>query len=247
MTRSRAVLWPTLLAVPALAVLIGLGTWQLQRLAWKTALIEAAAERSAAAPVPAPSEADWSTLSPAETEYRRVTANGVFRHDLEVAVFTDLPTAKGSFRGTGWWILTPLEREDGSVIIVNRGFVPADRKDPASRPDGQVAGPVTVTGLMRATEERNAFTPADDPRTNTWFTRDPAGIAAAKGLTRVAPFFIDSEASAPGGLPQGGETRLSFPNRHFEYALTWYGLALALVGVYVAFVARRLRSQEPTP
>ncbi|MFN8828494.1 MAG: SURF1 family protein [Labrys sp. (in: a-proteobacteria)] len=247
MTRSRALLWPTLLAVPALAVLIGLGTWQLQRLAWKTTLIEAAAERSAAAPVPVPTEADWPTLAPAETEYRRVTASGVFRHDLEIAVFTDLPTAKGSFRGTGWWILTPLEREDGSVIIVNRGFVPADRKDPASRPDGQVAGPVTVTGLMRATEDRNAFTPADDPRTNTWFTRDPAGIAAAKGLTRVAPFFIDSEASAPGGLPQGGETRLSFPNRHFEYALTWYGLALALVGVYVAFVARRLRSQEPTP
>jgi surfeit locus 1 family protein len=243
MTRLRALLWPSMLAAAALAVLIGLGTWQLQRLAWKNTLIGAASERAAATPVAIPPEGEWAAIRPTDYEYRRVTVSGTFRHDLEIAVFTDLPSARGAFRGTGWWILTPLVQANGSVIIVNRGFVPADRKDPATRSSGQVSGPVTLTGLLRATEERNTFTPADDPRANNWFTRDPAAIAAAKGLDRVAPFFVDADASAPGGLPQGGETRLVFPNRHFEYALTWYGLALALIGVYAAFAVRQLKDR----
>ena len=125
-------------------------------------------------------------------------------------------------------------------MLVNRGFVPLDRMDAATRREGQVAGIVTVTGLLRLPEERSWFTPADDPARGIWQERDPAAIAKAYGLARAAPFFIDADASPnPGGLPQGGETKLVFPNRHLEYAITWFGLAFALLAVFVAF-ARKL-------
>jgi surfeit locus 1 family protein len=243
--RARPVLWRALAATIAFAILIGLGTWQMARLSWKTGLIRAIAERSTAAPVEAPPEREWAGLTKEEVEYQRVSAEGSFLHASEVRVFTDLPRTRGPARGIGYWVLTPLVRADGSAVIVNRGFVPIDRADPASRREGQVEGQVRVTGLIRWAEERNLFTPADDPRSARWFTRDPAAIAAAMGLRRVAPFTIDAEASAPGGLPQGGETRLVLSNRHLEYALTWYGLALGLVLVTVAYLARGRGTVRP--
>jgi surfeit locus 1 family protein len=236
--RASSVLWPALAAIVAFAILVGLGTWQMARLSWKEGLIRAIAERSTAAPVEAPAESEWAALTKEEVEYRRVSVEGSFLQASEVRVFTDLPRTKGPARGIGYWVLTPLVRDDGSVIIVNRGFVPIDRADPASRREGQVEGRVKVTGLIRWAEERNLFTPSDDPRAGRWFTRDPAAIAAAAGLRRVAPFTVDAEASAPGGLPQGGETRLVLSNRHLEYARTWYGLALGLVIVTVAYLSR---------
>ena len=105
-------------------------------------------------------------------------------------------------------------------------------------------GTVTVTGLMREPEARNIFTPADDAAHNMWFTRDPAAIARVEGLDRAAPFTVDADVSAvPGGLPQGGETVLDIPNNHLSYALTWFGLALGLAGVFAVFAARRLRAR----
>ena len=236
--RVGGLLWPALAAGIAFAILVGLGTWQLARLSWKEGLIRAIAERSTAAPVKAPAEGEWAGLSKGEVEYRRVTLEGSFLHASEARIFTDLPRTKGPARGIGYWVLTPLIQADGSVVIVNRGFVPIERADPASRREGQTDGEVTVTGLIRWAEERNLFTPSDDPASGQWFTRDPAAIATAAGLRRVAPFTVDAEASAPGGLPQGGETRLVLSNRHLEYALTWYGLALGLVIVTVASFLR---------
>ncbi|TCT03456.1 SURF1 family protein [Aquabacter spiritensis] len=244
---ARGLLLPSLVALAALAVLVALGTWQIERLAWKNAVVAQVAARTAEAPAPVPPVSQWPALNNAEDEYRPVTATGRFDHARETLIYTVLSDPKGPLKGPGFWVVTPLLRNDGPPVLVNRGFVPEDRRSPGTRAEGQVAGEVRVTGLMRLAEEPSWFVPENDPGRNAWYRRDPEQIGRARGLTDVAPFLIDADAAPnPGGLPQGGETRLSFPNRHLEYALTWYGLAVTLVGVYLAFVVTRLRTR-PQP
>lgn len=229
-------------ALLAFAVLVGLGLWQLQRLAWKETLIAQVEARIHEAPAPLPPEADWGKIDFATDEYRRVTAQGRFLNDLEVQVYALVDQAPDGSGGPGYWVVTPLRLADGAIVLVNRGFVPLARKAPATRAEGQVEGPVTVTGLLRLPEEAGPFTPANDAGKDSWYVRDPEAIASAKGLVRVAPFLIDADATAnPGGLPRGGLTRIVFPNRHLEYALTWFGLAASLAGVFVAYVWSRRR------
>ncbi len=232
---------PAIVTLAVAAGLVGLGVWQLQRLAWKEALIRTVAERTVAAPVPLAPRADWAALTPDAYEYRRVAAAGTFDHSEEVHVYRPLVSARGPYRGLGDIVLTPFHLASGGTVIVNRGFVPNERLDPATRPAGQVAGPVTVTGLMRSPQERNGFTPADDTARNQWFTADPAAMAKAYGIGDAAPFVIDEDAGqAPGGLPQGGETVLAFPNSHLQYALTWFGLASALLGAFGVWAWRQV-------
>lgn len=236
-----SLLWPTLGCLVAVLVLSGLGTWQLRRLAWKTALLQTIEQRTTKPPVPLPPPAEWPRLDPADYAYRHVVLTGSFDHDEEARVFRPLTEARGHYSGLGDLILTPFRLASGHTVIVNRGFVPDDRLDPATRAGGQLAGEVTITGLMREPESRNPFTPADQPQDRLWFTRDPASIAAARGLGAVAPFTIDQDATVlPGGLPQGGETVLAIPNDHLSYALTWFGLAAAVLAVYGASLWRRL-------
>lgn len=239
--RARGgLLWPTLGCMLAVLILSGLGTWQLRRLAWKTALLNTIEQRTTQPPVPLPPSADWQHLDAADFAYRHVVLTGTFSHDKEARVFRPLEEPHGRYSGLGDLILTPFSLASGGTVIVNRGFVPDDRLDPATRAAGQVAGEVTITGLMREPESRNAFTPDDQPQDRIWFTRDPASIAAALGLGGVAPFTVDQDATAlPGGLPQGGETVLVVPNNHLSYALTWFGLAVAVVAVYGTALWRR--------
>lgn len=244
---ARGLLLPSLAALVALAVLVGLGCWQLERLAWKNDLVAQVEARVHEPPIPLPGPSRWDDFDRAQDEYRPVTAHGRFDHSREVLIYTVLSDTSRPFKGPGFWVLTPLMQADGSAIIVNRGFVPDDRRAPARRSEGQVEGTVTVTGLVRFPEEANWFVPDNAPERNVWYRRDPEEIGRAKGLERVAPFTIDADATPnPGGLPQGGETRLAFPNKHLEYALTWFGLAATLVGVYVAFVITRLRGRRDT-
>ena len=234
---------PGVFVLAALAVLIGLGVWQLERLQWKNALIAQIAARTTAPPAPLPRESEWKNIG-AGDEYRRVTAIGTFRHDREALLYTVEPKERRP-GGPGYLVLTPLALAGGSIVIVNRGFVPLDRKDQATRRQGQVAGRATVTGLLRLPEEKRWFAPANDPGKGAWYRRDPAEIAAALGLTRAAPFVIDADAAPnPGGLPTGGRTHLAFPNNHLQYAFTWFGLALALFGVFTAFAWQRLHGRR---
>jgi surfeit locus 1 family protein len=244
-TRFRALIMPSLCTLVALGVLCGLGIWQLQRLAWKEALIARVAARMQFSFVPwAPGEAEWPNVNAEQHEYLHVRVTGNFRHDLEALCYELLSDARGKFSGPGYWVLTPLETAGGATFIVNRGFVPLDRKDAATRGEGQVAGKVTVIGYLRLPERRSWFTPPDDPVHHLWQERDPIAIAKAYGLARAAPFFIDVDTSSnPGGLPQSGETKLVFPNRHLEYAITWFGLALVLVVIFVAFARKQLASR----
>ncbi len=238
----RSLLWPFIATCLALAVMLGLGVWQVQRLNWKNDLIAKIEARTHGAPAPLPPQNEWRELRAEAYDYTRVSVIGRFEHEREILIFRGTADGKASGAGPGYQVLTPLRLADGSHVVINRGFVPLASKDPNTRKAGLIVDEVKITGLMRAPEARNAFTPPDNPAKNEWFTRDPAKIAAHFGLEKAAPFAIDADATpVPGGLPVGGSTVLSIPNNHLSYAVTWFGLALTLLGVFGVFAARRLK------
>ncbi len=242
--------WPTVAAAIAFAILCALGTWQVQRLHWKEALIASVERGLHAAPVPAPGPDEWAGLDTGAREYQRVTVSGRFDERAEVYVVYTLTEPKGRHRGIGYLVMTPLSTPDGWTVYVNRGFVPRDKRYPNQRPGSSIDREVTVTGLFRAPHGAPWFA-GDDISDNAWFSRDPKLYAKANGLppAKVAPYIIDADfdPSLPDGLPQGGETIVAFPNNHLGYAITWYGLAVALAGVYGVFMWRRLRARRGPP
>jgi len=229
-------------AILAFAVLIGLGTWQVQRKAWKEGLIASLTDRLAAPVIALPSANAWPNLDPASDEYRHVTFTAEFDYAQEAFVFAAASAFRPDVSEPGDWVFTPARLADGSVLLVNRGFVPDGRQDPKSRAAGQVPGSIAITGALRWPEARHWFSPNDEPDHNLWFTRDPQSIAAAKGLGAVAPFYVEQESPVPpGGLPQPGKIVVNLPDNHLQYAITWFGLALVLVVVFIswAFSSRR--------
>ena len=234
-TRGRAArspsLWLAVLSLTAFVTLIALGVWQIERRAWKLALIDRVEQRVHAPAVPIPSPASWPTVSAANDEYRHVSVTGRFLHDRETLV------QAVTEEGPGYWVLTPLKRDDGTEVLVNRGFVPSERRDASTRQSGNREGPVEITGLLRITEPKGGFLRNNVPQHNRWYSRDVAAIAAARGLHEVAPFFVDADAGSQiAGGPIGGLTVVRFPNNHLIYALTWFALAFMLAGkVFVTF------------
>jgi surfeit locus 1 family protein len=231
-TRTRRAAFAAAALVAAIG-LAALGVWQLERRVWKRELVAAVDARIHAAPVAAPGPDKWGQVSAKRDAYRRVTATGAFRHDRETLVqaVTD--------RGPGFWVLTPLETP-GFTLLVNRGFVPKDRRDAAARAAGNVAGTVTVTGLLRVTEPEGAFLRSNDAAADRWFSRDVAAIAKARGLQGAAPYFVDADARPnPGGYPVGGLTVVRFPDNHLVYALTWF--ALCALSLFFAWRLWRIR------
>ena len=221
------------LAIVASLLFGALGVWQVQRLAWKTALIERVETRVRSRPVPAPAPGSMT----ADDAYRAVRVMGRFRHDREAVVqaVTDL--------GPGLWVMTPLETDRGFTVLVNRGFVPATMtSDPPgawARPDGIVQ----VSGLVRLTEPKGGFLRANQPAAGRWFSRDAQAIAKAEGVTGpMAPSFIDAAAEPGSGWPRGGLTVVRFSNHHLIYALTWFGLAA--MALFAAW--RVLREPRPS-
>lgn len=245
--RWRILLWPGLVTLAALAVLVSLGVWQLQRLAWKEDLIARIEARTHAEPVPLPPESSWLQGEWAEEEYRPVRVSGTYRHDHEVYVHGNAVLGSGGAR-MGRFVMTPLQTDEGALVFVNRGFIPAElERDPAAfaewqREDrGRADQPVTVTGLLRLRQERGWFVPEDAPDKGEWFVRDPVAFAAALGLQRVAPFTVDTfREEGREGWPVGGLTVVSFPNNHLDYAFTWFGLAVVLAVIFILFARRRL-------
>ena len=219
------------------AVLLALGIWQVERRAWKLDLIDRVERRVHAEAAPVPGPAAWPAINRSHDEYKRVTLSGRMFNDRETLV------QALTVEGPGYWVLTPLQTADG-VVLVNRGFIPSDRRDPASRNAGNRDGTVSVTGLLRLSEPGGGFLRHNDPAADRWYSRDVAAIAAARGLANVAPFFVDADATSnPGGLPIGGLTVIAFPNNHLVYALTWFTLALMLAG---AGLQRLRRSRSDT-
>ncbi len=216
---------------------VALGIWQVERRAWKHELIAAVDARIHQAAVAAPGPAEWPGLSAKSDAYRRIEASGRFRHDRETLV------QAVTERGAGYWLLTPLETP-GFTLLVNRGFVPADKRDAAARAAGNPPGRVTVTGLLRVSEPGGAFLRANDPSRDRWYSRDVAAIAKARGLSRAAPYFLDADATPNrGDYPVGGLTVVQFRDPHLVYALTWFTLAgISLFFSWLLWRPARLRS-----
>lgn len=238
----RVLLWPGLFTLVALAILIGLGFWQLERLGAKERFAARIAASLAGAPQALPPEKEWPALKPKVTDYTKVTLSGEFLHDKELYLYAVIPQGRDTLPGL--FVFTPLRLADGAIVFVNRGFVTTDRKNPATRAEGQIKGSVTLNGVLRTAQPKGMFTPADDVKANLYFTRDADAFRAATGLARVAPFTVDADATAvPGGWPKGGQTVVSFPNNHLQYAITWFLLAFCVAGFF-AFWARRLLTDE---
>lgn len=243
--RSRGRIWLALVGGGVLLViLLGLGTWQVQRLHWKEGLLARIDERIHSEPVDL-AAIEARAAEGGDIEYRPVTVEGTYRHASERHF---LATWQGQ---SGFNVYTPLELDDGRWLFVNRGFVPYDRKDAATRPDGQVEGPVTVTGLAReAPAEKPSFVvPENDPDGNVFYWKDIQAMTASAGLpkdARVVPLFVDAnDAPNPGGLPVGGVTLIDLPNNHLQYAVTWYGLAAVLVVILFLSLWRRKSDDGP--
>jgi surfeit locus 1 family protein len=208
-------------------VLMGLGIWQVQRLGWKTDLITRVDARVAADPMLAPPPTDWRGLTAENAEYRKVSVRGEYRPDSDVLI------QAVTEQGAGFWVMTPFVTRDDWTVLVNRGFVAADRRD--VRPLQQ--GLQSVTGLLRLSQPDGAFLRANDPDAGRWYSRDTQAIAASLGLSNVAPYFIDADRTGD-GQPVGGLTVIAFRNPHLTYALTWFAMAGGLL-ILVIYALRR--------
>lgn len=235
---ARGLPWVlTIVTLVALAILLALGTWQVQRLAWKEALVATIESRVGAEPVPL-AEVEKTAASGGDFEYQPVATSGTYLHAKEQFFFA---THDGQ---SGWFVYTPLQMADGRAVFVNRGFVPYDRKATETRLEGQIGGEIDVVGLARTAPDGKPswLVPDNQPAENVFYWKDLAAMTANAGLEpeTVVPFFIDArKAEVPGGYPVGGVTIVEMPNNHLQYAVTWYGLAAALLGVYVAMLLRR--------
>jgi surfeit locus 1 family protein len=227
----------------------GLGTWQVVRLQWKLALIARVDSRVHADPVAPPAAARWAQVTAQSDEYRHVRLAGTYLYEYTA------PVKALSELGSGYWLLTPLCMADGSIVLVNRGFVPDEqgvRRNYPARKAPRAACPANgpqaaLTGLLRIGEPGGGFLRHNDPATNHWYSRDVAAIAASRGLGPVAPYFIDAaRGQDPAGAPDhptGGLTVISFPNSHLVYAITWYALALMVAGA-MWWASRRQPDEE---
>ena len=228
----------TVVAVAAaMAILLSLGTWQVKRLYWKEALITDIETRRNAAPLDL-AGVEAILAGGGDVDYRAAAAEGTYLHDKERHFLA-------TFRGrAGFYVYTPLQLADGRYLFVNRGFVPYELKEPQKRPEGLLVGPQTVEGLARArlNEKPSFMVPDNDEAKNIFYWKDLDRMAASTGLPadKVLPFFLDADATpVPGGMPEGGVTEIDLPNSHLQYAITWYGLALALAGVVIYAAFRR--------
>jgi surfeit locus 1 family protein len=226
-----------------LAILLSLGTWQVQRLHWKEGLLSDIAERRVAPPVPL-STIEAMAASGGDIEYRNVTTTGRYLNNKERHFFATYDGA------SGYYIYTPLQLDDGRYLFVNRGFVPYDAKEPEMRVDGQLTGQQTVTGLARAKlpGKPSYIVPDNDLAKNIFYWKDLDVMASSDGLdkSKVIPFFVDADKTPnPSGLPIGGVTIVDLPNDHLQYAFTWYGLAAALVAITAISWYRKRHPETP--
>ncbi|MEO8557487.1 MAG: SURF1 family protein [Rhodospirillales bacterium] len=248
--RFRFALWPTLFTIPAVIMMLGFGVWQVERLAWKNDLIERLQTRTAAAPVPL----DQLSGKPADDEYRQIKLRGRFDHAHEMHLI-----ARSLNGNTGYHIITPLILDDGRAVLVNRGWVPDERKDPARRAEGQVPGIVDVVAVTRLSQIPGWVTPNNQPAKNVWLYVDVAAMRQAGGIASSGSdyWFSANAAPNPGGYPIGGQTQINLPNDHLQYAFTWFAFAVILSVIYLIYsrnlartpaqnLAQNLTRREPS-
>lgn len=223
---------PTLIAVPGVLVLFALSGWQVARHVERSAENDVRAERIAAPPA----EIDAAMADPEMRRFRRVRASGTFAHERELHVY-----ARSLNGNEGFYILTPLLRDGRPPVLVNRGWVSKERRDAATRAEGQLAGTVTIEGVLRDEPRKGPMMPENEPARNGWFWFDLPAMAKAAGVPDALPVYVEAalEPRNPGGWPLGGQTQVQLPRPHLQYAFTWFCLAIALAAIYVISQRRK--------
>ncbi len=228
--RFKPTFWATVATIPAMIIMLGLGTWQVQRLEWKREQVELRQERSLAPAI----ALDSVLAEPEDKEFFNVGVTGRFLHNKELYL-----AARSLNGNVGQQVITPFELTDGRVLLINRGWVPSEKRDPATRSEGQIEGERDIEGLVRfgGWKGYDFIRPDNDPVKNFWFYVDFDAMTAASGLENVIQTaYLDAGPAAnPGGFPIGGQTRVKLRNDHFEYAVTWYALGLILAVIYFVY------------
>lgn len=242
----RSTIGMTVFALVMTAILTGLGFWQLERRDEKHALIAALNARLAAKPVPLPQPAEWSQLNAANDEFRRVRFTATFENKPDAMIYTSSSAVRSDVKGPGAWAFLPARLESGEQVVVNAGYVPNEMQGRAEE-DRAVAPlltgkPETLTGYLRFPEHPGLLTAHENEPKRLWFIRDVSGIAASLNWGKVAPFYIDLETPVPaGGVPKPGALVPKLRDNHLQYAITWFGLALAVFGTFGFWLFGRRR------
>lgn len=248
--RRRGIIGLGIFTMLTVAVLLGLGIWQLQRRAEKHALIAALSERLAAAPGELPSAAQWSALTPAHDEFRHVRFSATYERRPDAMVYSSGSAIRDDISGPGTWAFMPARVPEAETVVINTGFVQNTMQDRAQQ-DRAVAPLIsgaaeTLTGYIRFPEPAGALTPSENLAKRLWFTRDHRSMAQALGWAQdgrqVAPFYIDLESPVPAsGVPKPGPLGIHLKDDHLQYAITWFGLAGAVMIAFMVWLRGRLR------
>jgi surfeit locus 1 family protein len=213
--------------IPALALLVALGSWQVHRLHWKKSII---ADREAAL-ARVPLSVDSISRAGASLWFRPVSATGAFLHDSEI--YMDGKSHRGH---PGGQVVTSLRLQRGGVVFINRGWVPRELRYTNKRLAGQVAGTVTVTGILRRTARSSDWIPVNRPEKDLWYSIDVVRMAQRHGLVGIRPFYIEAGPAAnPGGWPLGRKPVVLLSNNHLQYAFTWFSFAVVLLVIYFLY------------
>jgi surfeit locus 1 family protein len=239
--QRKRLLIPGVIALGGLVVLLGLGTWQLERKAWKEDLMATLATRLQSEPVELPPPEEWPQLAPGTAEFTRVRLNVTFLKSGDALVYTGGSSLRDDVKGVGYFVFSPARLANGRSIVVNRGFA-SDRSYPQA--EGAQESAQEIVGALRWPEASSMFVSDRDSAGATWFVRDHLAMARAKAWGEVAPFYIEQEAPVPpGGVPHPAKLNVRLRNDHLQYAITWYSLAGVLVVIFVIWVRRQRRDK----
>jgi len=230
----RGLLIPVAVTLCGLAVLLSLGTWQLSRKTWKTDLVATLKQRAAAPPVPLPAAADWDKLDAEQIEFTRVRFRAEFPGGDEL-VYTSGSSLRDDVKSPGYFVFSAGRLPDGRQVVVNRGYTKNKTYPPQT-------GNAEIVGYLRWPEPPSWFVAERDTSGGVWHVRDHRAMASVRGWDNVAPFYVEQESPVPlGGVPHPAMLRPGLPDNHLQYALTWYGLAVVLIGVFAVWAVQRRR------
>jgi surfeit locus 1 family protein len=230
---------PGVFAALGLAVLLGLGIWQIERKAWKENLIATLEHRLGAAPVALPRPDTWASLTADNSEFLRVRLR-IEPGGEDALVYTSGSALRDDVKAPGYFVFTPARLPDGGTVVINRGYV-------SSQSHLRLAGAQDIVGVLRWPDAPSWFV-ADHDSSGIWYMRDPVAIARAKGWGTVAPFYVEQEQPVPpGGQPHPATLHVKLRNDHLQYALTWFGLAAVLAVMFVLWAIRRRRDDPANP
>jgi surfeit locus 1 family protein len=222
---------PTLVTVPCLLLVIALGIWQVQRMQWKEELLANLSHELDAAPTPLNAGMLADGLPPQS-----------FRHvEFEAALPAHIPVtfaAKYNHGSLGYHVISLMELKDGGTVLVNRGWIPQAMRDTLLLEESRRSKPdeITVTGLLRPLPRRGWFIPDNNAADNMWFWYDAPAIATQLGMGAPPQLVVEATAISPKtNYPMPAKAEITLRNDHLMYALTWFGMALALVVIYVVY------------